>query len=222
MKILNQFDSSIRFISKEVPVIIRKAYEKFVDVNAELIAKLEKANVEQPSTVDTICKSLLKVRTDISKFDDVPLDVLSAIKSICANCESITLMNIILNSSEIQSCETVEENCPDSPDLFAPLRVLKLGVTNVPTKEQIKGVLVPSVVIQPTDSYKFISKPDGYFSPVTVNDHLNNLGFKTIMDDMKSECIIDVYDLFAGFYLNSAHLLESISKLNSLPRQILR
>ena len=32
MKILNQFDSSIRFISKEVPVIIRKAYEKFVDV----------------------------------------------------------------------------------------------------------------------------------------------------------------------------------------------
>ena len=199
MKILNQFDSSIRFISKEVPVIIRKAYEKFVDVNAELIAKLEKANVEQPSTVDILCKTLLKVHTNISKFDEVPLDVLSAIKSISVKCESITLMNVILNSSEIQSCETVEENCPDSPDLFAPLTVLKLGITNVPTKEQIKGVLVPSVVIQPTDSYKFISKPDGYSSPVTVNDHLNNLGFKTIMDDMKSECIIDVYDLFAGF-----------------------
>lgn len=199
MKILNQFDSSIRFISKEVPVIIRKAYEKFVDVNAELIAKLEKANVEQPSTVDTICKSLLKTYTHISKFDDVPLDVLSAIKAVCTKCESITLMNVILNSSEIQSCEAVEENCADSPDIFAPLRVLKLGVTNVPTQEQIKGILVPTVVIQPTDAYKFISKPDGYSSPVTVGDHLNNLGFKTIMDDMKSECIIDVYDLFAGF-----------------------
>lgn len=198
MKILNQFDSSIRFISKEVPVIIRKAYEKFVDVNAELIAKLEKANVEQPSTVDTLCKTLLNY-TDISRFDNVPFDVLSAIKSVCTTCESITLMNVILNSSEIQSSETVEENCPDSPDLFAPLTVLKLGVTNVPTKEQIKGVLVPSVVIQPTDSYKFISKPNGYSSTVTVNNHLNNLGFKTIMDDMKSECIIDIYDLFAGF-----------------------
>ena len=199
MKILNQFDSSIRFISKEVPVIIRKAYEKFVDVNTELIAKLEKANVEQPSTVDTICKTLLKSRIDISsKFDDVPLDVLSAIKAVCGKSESITLMNVILNNSEIHSSETVEENYPDSPDLFAPLTVLKLGVTNVPTKEQIKGTLVPTVVIQPTDGYKFISKPNSY-SSVIVGDHLNNLGFKTIMDDMKSECIIDVYDLFAGF-----------------------
>ena len=198
MKILNQFDSSIRFISKEVPVIIRKAYEKFVDVNAELIAKLEKANVEQPSTVDTLCKSLLKTRDTVSKFDEVPLDVLSATKIVCEKSESISLMNVILNNSEIHSSETVEENCPDSPDLFAPLTVLKLGVTNVPTKEQIKGTLVPTVVIQPTDGYKFISKPNGYSSDI-VGDHLNNLGFKTIMDDMKSECIIDIYDLFTGF-----------------------
>lgn len=209
MKQLNQFEASIQMLNKNIPIFVKTAYSAFMTVTNELLSKINSNNTHSAYSVNKVLTEFFNGSRDnlfeTNRKQEIKHDVLSTLIGFTGdnNAKQIALLSYLTSMLTIvDGLENVEQPCAESPDFYMPLSEIKGGFTNIDNGFSSQHMAMPSIVIQPVNTNKIASPKFGSQISSTVVE--NSLGYKTILDDYRSECIIDIFDLFRLFYTMAA------------------
>lgn len=201
MKTYNQFDASIKMLSKYIPIFLRNAYGAFVKTEGEALTAILKINEKSPYTAkkiiddmfgDTFYADVLSTKTNGHVNTG---DVLGAFKLTHSTCENAALMKYLAEKCTVKAdfdeLHSIEEPCPDSPDIYAPLKQIRGVLTNI--ENRFDDI--------PVVSFQFYEPYFNEWDPHRSYDDVDNmLGFRTVLDFLSAECTVDLFDLFRIFY----------------------
>ena len=204
MKTYNQFDASIKMLSKHIPIFLRNAYGAFLKTEGEALTAILKINEKSPYTAkeiiddmfgDTFYADALSTKTNGHVNTG---DVLGAFKLTHSTCANAALMKYLAekctvraDKADFDELRNIEEPCPDSPDIYAPLKQIRGVLTNI--ENRFDDI--------PVVSFQFYEPYFNEWDPHRNYDDVDNmLGFRTVLDFLSAECTIDLFDLFRIFY----------------------
>jgi hypothetical protein len=211
---LNQFESSISFIHSALPGYLRYLYEKFLVIENELYAQLERAYNSNPYSVNEYIKEIIESKCpqfiQIFKYimsEENQINMHALMSNI--NDESLDRWN---NSSE-DTFETVV-----GADLVAPLSTIKIFISSFPyaynTNMLNCNKNLPIMCIEPEVSLNnhIISLTENGYTPFIENEN----GNLSLFNNLTSVLKIDINHVFSFYFhglfdvaINTGHI-ESI------------
>lgn len=210
MKQLNQFEASIQMLNKNIPIFVKTAYSAFMTITNELMSKLNSNSVHSAYSVNKVLTEFFNGSRDNlfepSKTQEIKHDVLSTLIGFTGDnkAKQVALLSYLTSTLTIvDGLENVERPCAESPDFYMPLSEIKGGFTNIDNGFSSQRMTMPSIVIQPVNT-NIVASPK-FGSRISSTMVENSLGYKTILDDYRSECVIDIFDLFKLFYTMAAN-----------------
>lgn len=190
MKKMNQYEASIKTLQEQIPVFVRKAYEAYLNIEDDWLGRIDILKISRPGTAKKHIDAYVRGKNNGN--------ILSAHRSIVNQTDAINTVSY-LNTLECKvSCDfinDIDDFDIESPDLFAPINLVRGAVINLSNGLDIIAKAgtqyTPAIVVQPY-ARNFEINP--------INIHENSMGFVSIFDNLLSECVIDISDLFKIFH----------------------
>ena len=190
MKKINQYEASIKSLQEQIPIFVRKAYEAYLNIEDDWLGRIDILKIQRPESA--------KKHIDAYLLGRNKGNVLSAHRSLTNKLDTVGTISY-LNSLECKvsndSILAIDDFDIESPDLCAPINLVRGAIINLSNGSDVVTKIdvpnTPAIVIQPY-TRNFMTNP--------VNIHENSIGFISMFDNLLSECVIDISDLFKIFH----------------------